>query len=50
MIIRQYEKPYVPKFARYDYVQVYDWQDRFIGWLPIYQEIVANKNYKGGGV
>ena len=38
MIIRQYEKPYVPKWARFDYVQVYDWQDRFIGWLPIYQD------------
>ena len=24
MIIRQYQKPFVPKYANYDYVQVYD--------------------------
>lgn len=35
MIIYQYEKPYVPKYANYDYVQVYDGNDRFIGWIRI---------------
>lgn len=31
MIIEQYEKPFVPKYANYDYVPVYDGNDRFIG-------------------
>lgn len=48
MIIKQYQKPYVPKYANYDYVQVYDGNNRFIGWIRIYHELVKvgskNKN------
>ena len=36
MIIRQYRKPIVPKYANYDYVQVYDGNDKFIGWIKMY--------------
>ena len=36
MIIRQYRKPIVPKYANYDYVQVYDGNDRFVGWIKMY--------------
>ena len=36
MIIRQYQKPIVPKYANYDYVQVYDGNDRFVGWIKMY--------------
>ena len=39
MIIEQYEKPFVPKYANYDYVPVYDGNDRFIGWIRIYYEL-----------
>lgn len=44
MIIRQYQKPYVPKFANYNYIQVYDGMDRFIGWIKIYYERMVTKN------
>lgn len=40
MIIRQCQKPFVPKYANYDYVKVYDVNDRFIGWIRIYYELV----------
>ncbi len=43
MIIRQYQKPYVPKYANYNYVQVYDGMDRFIGWKKIYYERKVKK-------
>ena len=43
MIIKQYQKPYVPKYANYDYVQVYDGNDRFIGWIMIYYELAKVK-------
>ena len=33
MIIRQYRKPMVSKYANYDYIQVYDVNDRFVGWI-----------------
>lgn len=36
MIIRQYQKPFVPKYANYDYTKVYDGNNRFIGWIRIY--------------
>ena len=36
MIIKQYQKPYVPKYANYDYTKVYDGNNRFIGWIKIY--------------
>lgn len=36
MIIRQYQKPSVPKYANYDYVKFYDGNDRFVGWIKIY--------------
>lgn len=36
MIIKQYRKPYVPKYANYDYTKVYDKDDRFIGWIRVY--------------
>ena len=39
MIIKQYQKPFVPKYANYDYVKVYDGNDRFIGWIIIYYEL-----------
>ena len=39
MIIKQYEKPFVPKYANYDDVPVYDGNDRFIGWIRIYYTI-----------
>lgn len=39
MIIKQYQKPFVPKYANYDYVKVYDGNDRFIGWIRIYYEL-----------
>lgn len=39
MIIKQYQKPFVPKYANYDYVKVYDVNDRFIGWIRIYYEL-----------
>lgn len=36
MIIKQYEKPYVPKYANYYYTKVYDANDNFIGWIRVY--------------
>ena len=36
MIIKQYQKPYVPKYVNYDYTKVYDGNGRFIGWIKIY--------------
>ena len=36
MIIKQYQKPFVPKYANYDYTKVYDGNDRFIGCIRIY--------------
>lgn len=44
MIIRQYQKPYVPKYANYDYIPVYNGNDRFVGWIKIYSQLV-----KAGG-
>ena len=47
MIIRQYEKPFVPKYANYDYVPVYDGNDRFIGWIKmLVSELEPYKEYK----
>ena len=43
MIIRQYQKPFVPKYANYDYVKVYYGNDRFIGWIRIYYELSKRK-------
>ena len=39
MIMKQYRKPYVPKYADYNYVKVYYGNDRFIGWIRIYYEL-----------
>ena len=39
MIIYQKTKPFVPKYANYDYVMVYDGNDNFIGWIRIYYEL-----------
>lgn len=39
MIIYQYEKPYVPKYANYDYVPVYNGNDVFVGWIKLYYEL-----------
>lgn len=36
MILYQREKPYVPKYANYDYVPVYNGNDKFIGWIKMY--------------
>lgn len=36
MIIYQIEKPFVPKYANYDYVKVYNGNDKFIGWIRLY--------------
>lgn len=36
MIIKQYQKPFVPKYANYDYTKVYYGNDIFIGWIKIY--------------
>ena len=33
------KKPFVPKYANYDYVKVYDRNDRFIGWIRIYYKL-----------
>lgn len=38
MIWYQKIKPFVPKYANYDYTKVYDGNDRFIGWIRIYHE------------
>ena len=46
MIIRQYQKPYVPKYANYDYTKVYDGNGRFVGWIRIYHTL---KRAKGNG-
>lgn len=35
MIIRQYKKPYVPKYANYDYTKVYNGIGVFVGWIRI---------------
>lgn len=35
MIIRQHQKPYVPKYANYDYTKVYNGAGAFIGWIRI---------------
>ena len=39
MIIKQYQKPFVPKYANYDYTKVYDGNGRFIGWIKIYHTL-----------
>ena len=53
MIIKRYQKPYVPKYANYDYTKVYDGNGRFIGWIKIYYTLakvveqmadITNKN------
>ena len=36
MIIYQWNKPYVPKYANYDYAKVYNSSSKFIGWIKIY--------------
>ena len=36
MIIKQKKKTTEPKYAKYDYVQVYDGNDRFVGWIKMY--------------
>lgn len=43
MIIEQYEKPYVHKYANYDYVKVYDGNDKFIGWIKIYNQLIVHQ-------
>lgn len=35
MIIAQYQKPYVPKYANYDYMKVYNRSGAFVGWIRI---------------
>lgn len=37
MIVRTYCKPYVPKFAPYDYLPVYNSNGVRIGWIKIWQ-------------
>ena len=39
MIIKQYQKPFVPKCANYDYVKVHEGNDRFVEWIRIYYEL-----------
>lgn len=36
MILYQWQKPYVPKYANYDYVPVYNGNYRFVGWIKMY--------------
>lgn len=36
MIMYQFKKPFVPKYSNYDYVKVYDGNDRFVGWIKLY--------------
>ena len=36
IIIYQKTKPFVPKYANYDYVKVYNGNDNFIGWIRLY--------------
>ena len=36
MIIYQKIKQFVPKYANYDYVKVYNGNDKFIGWIRLY--------------
>ena len=36
---KQYQKPFVPKYANYDYTKVYDGNGRFIGWIKIYHTL-----------
>lgn len=45
MIIHQYEKPYVPPYANYDYLPVYR-ADKFVGWIRMYHEFQPNKRIK----
>ena len=33
MICYQKTKPFVPKYANYEYTRVYDRNDNFIGWI-----------------
>lgn len=46
MIIRQYQKPYVPKYANYDYTKVYDQNGRFVGWIKIYFSLTRKEQTK----
>lgn len=48
MIIKQYQKPYVPKYANYDYVQVYNSSDKFIGWIKVYNQLVVHRKEEKG--
>lgn len=42
MIIHQYEKPYVPQYANYDYLPVYR-ADKFVGWIRMYHEFRSTR-------
>lgn len=46
MIWYQKAKPFVPKYANYDYARVYDSNDRFTGWIRIYYEYRSTNNGK----
>ena len=37
MIVRTYYKPYVPKYAPYDYLPVYDSNGVRVGWIKVWQ-------------
>ena len=37
MLVRQYNKPHVPKYANYDYIKAYC-GGVFVGWMRIYYE------------
>ena len=43
MIIKQYQKPFVPKYANYDYTKVYDGNGRFVGWIKIYHTLTSGR-------
>lgn len=44
MIWYQKDKPFVPKYANYEYTRVYDRNDNFIGWIRIYYECIGRSN------
>lgn len=46
MIWYQKIKPFIPKYANYDYARVYDGNDQFIGWIRIYYEYRSMNNGK----
>lgn len=46
MICYQKTKPFVPKYANYEYTRVYDRNDNFIGWIRIYYEYRKSNDEK----